>query len=282
LPPYSLPDPSKKIKYPTISMRAVNHIFTTNARQNLATVADNPSQTLLTFESINQFSGFVLYESKLPEVFSRDPTNLVVEKLRDRALVYIDDKFVGVLSRENLVKSLPVTKGHAGKKLQIFVENQGRINFQENFDFKGILGNVTVQTFEFPYYEDIKAWTVSGYPFEDYSAIERFIGSNGFTYQLGKNGWLKDGPVLFHGELNIQNVDELHDTWMHVQGWGKGVLFVNRVNLGRYWSVGPQMTNYIPKEYLKVGSNSIVILELQKAPSNLELHFSDVADYNEN
>jgi beta-galactosidase len=263
-------------------MRAVNHIFTSSAREHLATVANNPDKKLLTFEEIDQFSGFVLYESKLPEIFTRDPTNLVVEKLRDRALVYVDEKFVGVLSRENLVKSLPVTKGYAGKKLQIFVENQGRINFQENFDLKGILGNVTVQTFDFPYYQDIQDWTVSGYPFEDYASIERFINSNGFTYQLNKKGWLKEGPVLFHGELNIQNADELHDTWFHVRGWGKGVLFVNGFNLGRYWSVGPQMTNYIPKEHLRVGSNSIVVLELQKAPVNLEFNFSDVADYNEN
>lgn len=88
----------------------------------------------LTFEELNQFSGFVLYETDLPK-FTRDPSNLVIEKLRDRAQVYVDGKLVGVLSRENGIYSLPLTSGN-GNKLQILVENQGRINFQIADDYK--------------------------------------------------------------------------------------------------------------------------------------------------
>lgn len=43
----------------------------------------------LSFEALDQFSGLVLYETKLPKT-SRDPTVLNVEKLHDRALVYVD------------------------------------------------------------------------------------------------------------------------------------------------------------------------------------------------
>lgn len=66
-----------------------------------------------------------------------------------------------------------------------------------------------------------------------------------------------------------------------MRGWGKGIFFVNGFNLGRYWSVGPQMTMYIPKEILNRGENSFVVVELEKAPSSLEINFSDVADFNE-
>ena len=41
------------------------------------------------------------------------------------------------------------------------------------------------------------------------------------------------------------------------QGWGKGVVFVNGVNLGRYWSIGPQQTLYIPAPLLKTGVNKV-------------------------
>lgn len=92
------------------------------------------SEKALTFEELNQFSGFVLYETDLPK-FTRDPSNLLIEKLRDRAQVYVDGKLVGVLSRENNINSLPLTAGN-GKKLQILVENQGRINFQIADDYK--------------------------------------------------------------------------------------------------------------------------------------------------
>lgn len=235
---------------------------------------------LLTFEELDQFSGFVLYETTLPSEFTRDPAELTVEKLRDRAHVYVEGKLVGVLSRENVIKSIPLNRGNAGRKLSILVENQGRINFQENFDLKGIVGNVTLQVFDEPYYQELSDWTITGYPFEDYSQIEEFItveASN--TFELPKNGLLKEGPVIFHGTLTI---DEVTDTWWHVKGWGKGSLFVNGFNLGRYWSIGPQMTQYIPKEHLTQGDNSIVVLELQKAPLDLIFNFSDVADFNEN
>jgi beta-galactosidase len=46
--------------------------------------------------------------------------------------------------------------------------------------------------------------------------------------------------------------------------WGKGVIWVNGHNLGRYWNIGPQQTVYVPVEWLKKGSNEIVVLELLK------------------
>lgn len=277
----ALPDPSKKTKYPTIKLRPIGNILSPNGRTLLGSEPKQAGGKLWTFEELDQFSGFVLYETKLPSQFTRDPAELVVEKLRDRAYVYVDGKLVGVLSRENVIKSLPLNTDSAGKKLSILVENQGRINFQENFDFKGILGNVTLQTFDAPYYTELSDWTITGFPFEDCIDVENYIESEiNNIYMLPKNGHLKEGPVIFYGVLPIEN--EPTDTWWHVRGWGKGSLFVNGFNLGRYWSVGPQMTQYIPKEYLRKGDNNISVLELQKAPLSLDFHFADVADFNEN
>jgi len=89
---------------------------------------------LLTFEQIDQFSGFVLYETNVPKL-SRDPSNLLVTGLRDRALVFIDEEFIGVLSRENYISTLPLSADY-GSKLSLLVENQGRINFQIADDYK--------------------------------------------------------------------------------------------------------------------------------------------------
>lgn len=56
----------------------------------------------------------------------------------------------------------------------------------------------------------------------------------------------------------------------------QGVIFINGFNLGRYWSLaGPQLALYLPKELLREGSNSIFLFELQKAPENSLLEFSD-------
>lgn len=257
-----------------------SNIFSATARTQLTTGSSAMGGKLLTFEELDQFSGFVLYETNLPK-FTRDPTNLVIEKLRDRAQVYIDGKFIGVASRENNIKSLPIS-ANFGTRLQILVENQGRINFQTNFDAKGILGNVTIQAFDFPYFEELSDWSITGYPFDDYSKIESFLSSDVAQPQDYKNGWLRDGPVLLHGDFFIDAGTEIADTWWNSVGFGKGSLFVNGFNLGRYWPlVGPQTTMYIPKALLNHGSNSFVVLELQKAPKDLTINFADEADFME-
>lgn len=118
---------------PSFKMNPIDTILSANGRNFLGT-RPIQSNTLLTFEQLNQFSGFVLYETMLPAL-SRDPSNLIVTDLRDRALIYIDDEFVGALSRENYINTMPISAGY-GSKLEILVENQGRINFDIANDYK--------------------------------------------------------------------------------------------------------------------------------------------------
>lgn len=277
LPVASNPDPIPKTKYPSFALSQTSSIFPNEARLALASPPIQSAAKLLTFEELDQFSGFVLYEADLPK-FSRDPTNLVIAKLRDRAQIYIDGKFAGVLSRENNINSLPISTSY-GKRVQILVENQGRINFQENFDYKGIIGNVTVLTFNEPYYEELKDWTITGYPFDNYTKIASFIATSEPRNETLKNGWLRDGPALLHGSFEITGT--IADTWWNTAGWGKGVLFVNGINLGRYWPLaGPQMTMYIPKDVLGA-TNTFVILEQQKVPNDRMINFADEPDFSE-
>lgn len=58
--------------------------------------------------------------------------------------------------------------------------------------------------------------------------------------------------------------------------WGKGLVFINGFNLGRYWPLaGPQITLYVPKEILKIGINTITMLELQLAPESGKISLTD-------
>lgn len=41
------------------------------------------------------------------------------------------------------------------------------------------------------------------------------------------------------------------------QGWEKGVVFINGLNLGRYWSIGPQQALYLPGPFLNSGHNQV-------------------------
>ena len=71
-------------------------------------------------------------------------------------------------------------------------------------------------------------------------------------------GYKAGMPVLYSGSFNL---DKVGDTFLDMAHWGKGIVFVNGINLGRYWKVGPQQTLYLPGCYLNKGKNDIVIFE---------------------
>lgn len=280
LPTVVLPNATPKVRYPSFNVSMSSNIFTTAARSALASAPIQSGGKLMTFEELDQNSGFVLYEADLPK-FARDPSNLEIVQLRDRAQVFVDGRYVGILSRENNVHTLPISAGF-GQRIQIFVENQGRINFQENFDLKGILGSVTIQAMNEPYKQDLTGWTITGYPFDDYAKIENFVQSEELKQEALKNGVLREGPVLLYGELVIAEESDIADTWWDTTGWGKGVLFVNGFNLGRYWPLaGPQITMYIPAALLRTGVNTFVILEQQKIRSDFAINFTDEPNFSE-
>lgn len=131
-----------KLKLPSVQMNPVGYLFSETGRTHLGrdhfdgTSTKISSQRPVSFEVMNQFSGFVLYETDMPTL-ELDPTEIVVNNLHDRALVYIDQEYVGSLSRGNNIYSLSVHPG-LGNKLQILVENQGRINYAIADEFKVI------------------------------------------------------------------------------------------------------------------------------------------------
>ena len=44
----------------------------------------------------------------------------------------------------------------------------------------------------------------------------------------------------------------------------KGQLFVNGVNLGRYWPArGPQQTLFVPGDVIRRGANDVIVFELE-------------------
>ena len=75
-------------------------------------------------------------------------------------------------------------------------------------------------------------------------------------------------PMFFEAELVT---DEPVDTHILMNGWGKGVLFVNGKNLGRYWMTAePQNTLYLPGVWLKSGINRIQWFEESKIGNEIE------------
>uniref|UniRef100_A0A8C9EME6 Beta-galactosidase n=1 Tax=Pavo cristatus TaxID=9049 RepID=A0A8C9EME6_PAVCR len=140
------------------------------------------------------------------------------------------------------------------RQLRLLVENRGRVNYglALNEQRKGLIGDIFLNKTPL---RNFKIYSLEMKP--------DFLKSLRHTA-----GWsaVPDyfvGPAFFRGRLWIEHQPQ--DTFLKLQGWEKGVVFVNGHNLGRYWKIGPQETLYLPGPWLWKGSNEIIIFEERTA-----------------
>jgi len=199
---------------------------------------DNP----LTFEDLNQGHGYVLYSRKFVQPISG---KLELKGLRDFATVYVNGEKVGELNRyyKNYAMDIDIP---FNATLEILVENMGRINYGSEIihNLKGIISPVLINGIEIT-----GNWQMYKFPLETKPDLSAFSNKN-----------TKGRPVFYQGSFTLSKTG---DTFLDMRNWGKGIVFVNGHHLGRYWSVGPQQTLYVPGVWLKKGENEIVIFEQQ-------------------
>ncbi|XP_065357335.1 beta-galactosidase-like [Calliphora vicina] len=243
--------------YGKVDLKPVMNLLSQEGRNTLGQLEVIKSVQPKSFEELDQFSGLILYETSV-EGMDIENSTLTVNELRDRALIYIDQEFVGILSRQSGNYSLMLDKP-SGSNLQVLVENQGRINYHIANDTKGIMGLVTLQNSK-GVTTNLENWIHTGYPLEE-SNMKNILSSNLKPLQESNN-LLYQGPVVYTGEFYVKK--PFH-TFLNPSGWGKGVAYVNGFNLGRYWPLaGPQLTLYVPLEILKRGRNTLMIIEYEQ------------------
>lgn len=196
----------------------------------------------MTFEDLNQGFGYVLYRRHFNQ-----PINgmMRVPGIADYGIVYVNGKKVGELNRLTGKDSIEVNIPF-NSTLDILVENCGRINYGARIteNLKGIIQPITIEGNEIT-----GNWQMYQLPMDKMPDTKTLPAG----YEAGK-------PVLYSGTFTVNQVG---DTFLDMEKWGKGIVFVNGINLGRYWKVGPQQTLYLPGCFLKKGKNEIVIFEQQ-------------------
>ncbi|MEO8404202.1 MAG: beta-galactosidase family protein [Chitinophagaceae bacterium] len=224
---------------PSISIPVIQFTQSTSLFNILP--APETANTPLTFEDLHQPYGYVLYRTILKGASSGV---LKISALRDYAVVFIIGKRIGTLDRRLYQDSLPIQLPPGDVTLDILVENMGRINFGPYLlkNKKGITEKVTLNNME------LKGWQMYSLPFNNTSLVS-----------FKNNTVSKDAPVIRKGSFILQKTG---DTYLDMRNWGKGCVWVNGHHLGRYWSIGPQQTLYVPVEWLKKGENEVVVLEL--------------------
>jgi hypothetical protein len=84
-------------------------------------------------------------------------------------------------------------------------------------------------------------------------------------------------PTFFGANFVLPNTKGLPlDTFLRLDGWKKGLAFLNGFNLGRYWPIaGPQVTLYTPAHLFKPHpeSNNLIVFELEGFPSQSTVQF---------
>ena len=202
----------------------------------------------LTMEELDQDYGFILYKTTIKGKLEALKLNL--QEVRDRALIYLNGEYQGVIDRNNKQEILLSADGPEST-LEILVENMARINYGPLLkDPKGITEGVRIGN------QFLFNWDIYTIPLKDIENIKY------------GNGNKEEYPTFYRGSFEVK---EVGDTYLDFEGWEKGVVFINGFNLGRYWKAGPQKRLYLPAPLLKEGKNEIVVFELHKDNKKMSL-----------
>ncbi|XP_063069955.1 beta-galactosidase-1-like protein [Engraulis encrasicolus] len=289
IPEGPMPPATPKMEYGFVTLQRVGNV--SGLLDVLTPQGPVQSHYPLTFEEIKHYYGFVLYRTKLPQSIP-DGQPLISPRngIHDRAYVSVNGVYQGLLERDTgLVMNVT---GQEGDQLDVLVENMGRVNFGSKInDNKGIMGELILGS------NVLTDWLI--FPVDLDGAISRGWPHSGMHHWLPPH--LGDGPALYETPDSLAGDEEMPDllagegagptvykgilppngiawdTYIKLIGWTKGQVWVNGVNLGRFWPArGPQQTLYVPGPLLSTTrSNNITVLELEKAPTTTRLLFMD-------
>lgn len=213
------------------------------------------SREPLTFEEMNMGWGSMIYDKELPEI--KESSMLTING-HDFVQVFIDNKFVGKIDRVKNERTLVLPHTEKGQMLTLIVEGMGRINFGRAIkDYKGLLGDVTLRVDR----GDILTWTLKDWRMravpDDYASAKKAIDKAAGKLQTADQ--TPEGIGYYRATFKLRKVG---DTFLNMEKWGKGQVYVNGHALGRFWAIGPQQTLYCPGCWLKKGENEIVVLDV--------------------
>lgn len=231
------------------------------------------SGNVRTMESLGQDYGFVLYTTHIA-VSHPDYTYYVrLNGLHDRADIYVDGVYSGTYyrDRDNAPVSFQVPTGHTSVRLDILVENMGRIcyGYKMLTEHKGItesvmLGRAMGDGKPTPVPSIVTGWENRSLPFR-YAQVEKAQATTAANEPTGIT------PHLFHGTFSAKTGV---DTLLCYENMTKGQIWINGFPVGRYWNIGPQETLYIPGDLLKE-ENQIDLLELYSDGTMPNVAFCD-------
>ncbi|WP_413476242.1 glycoside hydrolase family 35 protein [Latilactobacillus fuchuensis] len=208
-----------------------------------------------TMETFDQFYGYILYRTQVKSTQKQQKALLV--EAHDRAQVFVNGVLVKTLYQESLEAEFTLDLEAGINQIDVLIENMGRVNYgsrlQSGAQRKG-LGRGLIIDLHFE-----SEWEIYPLPLDNLQALD-----------FKQTPQSADNPVRF-GQYTL-DLEGVGDTFIDIRSLGKGNIFVNGFNLGRYWHQGPIGYLYLPAPLLKATDNQIVIFETEQAlPDQISL-----------
>ena len=250
---------------PTISYgEASMHLFL----PLLDTIVYIPTHTktneLLSMEQLpinrdsGQKFGYMLYRTRA----KKEATKISIHNCFENqtGLIMVNNKHLHDLRIYNIMTiSLPLIEEDE-YAIDILYEGTGRVNYGDKLDYQRqkLIGPVVIDD------ESELSWVIYAIEF-----LPKFL-TTADAGGIWKRMPAKDRmPMFVKGTIEIKGTPK--DSFADMSNWGKGVLFINQFNLGRYWSGGPQQTLFVPSNVLRMGVNKIMIFETDLSTNMSEL-----------
>ena len=199
----------------------------------------------LKMEDLGQSYGYLLYRTEAS--WDADEEKIRVIDGRDRMQLFVDGKLMATQYQAEIGQDIFVAgEKKATHRIDILMENMGRVNYGHKFladtQRKGIRTGVCKDL------HFLLNWEQYPLSFENIENID-------FS-----KGWQPEQTAFYAFDFKMK---ALKDTYLDLSSFGKGLAFVNGVNIGRFWNVGPALSLYIPHSLLKEGHNRIIIFETE-------------------
>ena len=196
-------------------------------------------------EDLGQGYGYLLYRTEAS--WDADEEKIRVIDGRDRMQLFVDGKLMATQYQAEIGQDIFVAgEKKATHRIDILMENMGRVNYGHKLladtQRKGLRTGVCKDL------HFLLNWQQYPLSFENTENID-------FS-----KGWQQEQPAFYAFDFEMK---ALKDTYLDLSGFGKGLAFVNGVNIGRFWNVGPTLSLYIPHSLLKEGHNRIIIFETE-------------------
>jgi beta-galactosidase len=203
---------------------------------------------------VNETGSYILKFKKAPE----GGALFLDGKRVDTSAFFQNENMLSL--KAGITHTLALFTSHIGRNKLIF-----KVGVIDTLDMKGITGPVTLQKDSTSATIAVTNWRMRGGPCDSSLA-----GGDGcvITFNQNQQGWkpmaakISNTPHFYRNTLNLPAFKQSHAIWrVNTTSLGRGSVWVNGHNLGRYPEKIRINGMYIPECWLKPGKNEIVVFE---------------------